>query len=114
MTIYKNNPSQSSSALSGERAVIINVDDLGLSDAVNDAVLALPEARRISASSYMVGGRIAAADIRALETYHIDIGLHLDLTGIFPSALRGSLKSIIVASYLRKFDPAQVTDIINQ
>ena len=114
MTIHKNSPSQSSSALSGERAVIINVDDLGLSDAVNDAVLALAEAQRISASSYMVGGRIAAADIRALETYHIDIGLHLDLTGIFPSALRGSLKSIIVASYLRKFNPAQVTDIINQ
>lgn len=96
------------------RAVIINVDDLGLSSAVNDAVLHLAESGRIGASSYMVGGTISESEIKALTDLKVDIGLHLDLTGIFPSALRGSLKSIIVASYLRKLDSAQVNDVINQ
>lgn len=96
------------------RAIIINVDDLGLSSAVNDAVLHLAECGRIGASSYMVGGTITDSEIKTLTALNVDIGLHLDLTGIFPSTLRGSLKSIIVASYLRKLNPAQVNDVIKQ
>lgn len=96
------------------RAIIINVDDLGLSNAVNDAVIHLAERGRIGASSYMVGGTVSAGDIQRLIDLSVDIGLHLDLTGVFPSALRGSLNSIIVASYLRRLKPAQVTDIIKQ
>ncbi|WP_296243823.1 MULTISPECIES: ChbG/HpnK family deacetylase [unclassified Psychrobacter] len=96
------------------RPVIINVDDLGLSTAVNDAVIHLAELGRIGASSYMVGGTITDSEINRLNQLNVDIGLHLDLTGIFPSALRGSLKSIIIASYLRRFNPMQVTDIIKQ
>lgn len=96
------------------RPVIINVDDLGLSTAVNDAVIHLAELGRIGASSYMVGGTITDSDINRLNQLNVDIGLHLDLTGIFASALRGSLKSIIIASYLRRFNPMQVTDIIKQ
>lgn len=104
----------SSQTTDNARAIIINVDDLGLSSAVNDAVLHLAECGRIGASSYMVGGTIRENEIKALTDLKVDIGLHLDLTGIFPSALRGSLKSIIVASYLRKLDPTQVNDVINQ
>nr|WP_313973724.1 ChbG/HpnK family deacetylase [uncultured Psychrobacter sp.] len=96
------------------RPVIINVDDLGLSTAVNDAVIHLAELGRIGASSYMVGGTITDSDINCLNKLNVDIGLHLDLTGIFPSALRGSLKSIIIASYLRRLDSTQVTSIIKQ
>lgn len=96
------------------RPVIINVDDLGLSTAVNDAVIHLAELGRIGASSYMVGGTITDNDINCLNKLNIDIGLHLDLTGIFPSALHGSLKSIIIASYLRRLDSTQVTAIIKQ
>lgn len=107
----QNQTSQSSNAA---RTIIINVDDLGLSTAVNDAVLHLAEIGRIGASSYMVGGAISDNDISELKRRHVDVGLHLDLTGIFPSALRGSLKSIIIASYLRRFSAHQVTDIIKQ
>jgi predicted glycoside hydrolase/deacetylase ChbG (UPF0249 family) len=96
------------------RAIIINVDDLGLSEAVNDAVLHLAERGRIGASSYMVGGTIGDAEIRKLAELKVDIGLHLDLTGIFPSALQGSLKSTIIASYLGRLNAKQVTDIIRQ
>ena len=96
------------------RPVIINVDDLGLSTAVNDAVIHLAELGRIGASSYMVGGTITDSDTNRLNQLNVDIGLHLDLTGIFASALRGSLKSVIIASYLRRFNPMQVTDIIKQ
>src|SRR5699024_11083010 len=63
---------------------------------------------------YMVGGTITDSDINRLNQLNVDIGLHLDLTGIFASTLRGSLKSVIIASYLRRFNPRQVTDIIKQ
>lgn len=110
-TTSKNRSSQLSS---NARAVIINVDDLGLSGAVNDAVVHLAECGRISASSYMVGGNITDSDIDILKKLNIDVGLHFDLTGIFASVLSGSLKSIILASYLRQLNPLQVTDIIKQ
>ncbi|WP_417466289.1 ChbG/HpnK family deacetylase [Kordiimonas sp.] len=96
------------------RAVIINVDDLGLSGAVNEAVIHLAELRRICASSYMVGGVITDGDIRKLSELDVDIGLHLDLTGVFRSSLQGSLKSLILASYLRQLNIEQVTNIIKQ
>ncbi len=102
------------SSANNARAVIINVDDLGLSDAVNKAVIRLAERGLIGASSYMVGGTISASDIRKLAELNVDIGLHLDLTGIFDSSLRGSLKSIIIASYLRRINPKKLNTIIEQ
>ena len=111
---HPNYQKQSSSLTDSSRPIIINVDDLGLSTAVNDAVIHLAELGRIGASSYMVGGAITDSDINQLKKLNVDIGLHLDLTGIFPSTLRGSLKSIIIASYLRRFNPMQVTDVIKQ
>lgn len=108
------NQNQASSSPNGARAVIINIDDLGLSSAVNDAVIHLAELGRVGASSYMVGGSITNSDINNLKALKVDVGLHLDLTGIFPSSLRGSLKSTIVSSYLRRFRSVQVTDIIKQ
>lgn len=111
---YSNSQKLASSTIDNARPIIINVDDLGLSLAVNDAVIHLAELGRIGASSYMVGGTITDSDINQLKNLNIDIGLHLDLTGIFPSALHGSLRSIIIASYLRRFSPVQVTDVIKQ
>lgn len=106
--------SQASKLCNDARAIIINVDDLGLSAAVNDAVIHLAELGRIGASSYMVGGTITNSDINHLTKLKVNIGLHLDLTGIFPSTFRGSLKSIIIASYLRRLDATQVTEVIKQ
>ena len=56
------------------RPVIINVDDLGLSTAVNDAVIHLAELGRIGASSYMVGGTITDSNINRLNQLNVDIG----------------------------------------
>ena len=111
---YRKPKKQELSPIENVRPIIINVDDLGLSTAVNDAVIHLAELGRIGSSSYMVGGAITDSDINQLKKLNVDIGLHLDLTGIFPSTLRGSLKSIIIASYLRRFNPMQVTDVIKQ
>ena len=103
-----------SSPSSNARAVIINVDDLGLSDAVNKAVIRLAERGRIGASSYMVGGNISISDITKLAELNVDIGLHLDLTGVYPSTLTATLKSLLIASYLRRLNSKQVTDVIKQ
>ncbi len=62
----------------------------------------------------MVGGTISDSDSHKLTELNVDIGLHLDLTGVFPSQLRGSLKSLIIASYLRRLDNEQVSHIIRQ
>lgn len=98
----------------GCRPVIINVDDLGLSDAVNEAVIALGKMGRVHSSSYMAGGNISAEHLADLKRLNIQIGLHLDFTGIYPSSLQRSLSSLIVASYLRKLDPRTVTDSIER
>ncbi len=114
MNITTNDSEQSKTThtANNARAIIINIDDLGLSSAVNEAVIHLAERGHVGASSYMVGGSITAGEIQKLAALNVDIGLHLDLTGIFPSALQGSLKSIIVASYLRRLNSAQVTEVI--
>lgn len=116
MITIKNKIAQQQSAQPSKsaRAIIINVDDLGLSNAVNEAVIHLAERGRIGASSYMAGGHITETDKRTLAELKVDIGLHLDLTGIFPSTLRRSLKSLVISSYLRRLKPSQVTDIIKR
>ncbi len=96
------------------RAIIINVDDLGLSRAVNNAVINLAERGLVGASSYMVGGDISAHDIAKLAELKVDVGLHLDLTGIFPSSLQSSLNALIITSYLRRLDASKLSIIIEQ
>ena len=108
------NLEQTNTPTNNARAIIINVDDLGLSDAVNQAVIRLAERGLIGASSYMVGGSISADTISRLSELNVDVGLHLDLTGIFPSDLLRSLKPLLSTSYLRRLKPAIVTDIINR
>ena len=95
------------------RAVMINVDDLGLSSAVNAAVIELASQQRISATSYMVGGSIKQADIAELQRKNIDIGLHLDMTGIIDSHLRAPLKTVLLNSYLRKFKRTELDTLIH-
>lgn len=116
MTFNNDNYSQNTITQDADnaRAILINVDDLGLSDAVNEAVLQLARRGLVRASSYMVGGTISDKERRTLNELGIDIGLHLDLTGVFPSLLKSSLKSILIGSYLRRLRPAQVSDVINR
>ncbi len=94
------------------KRLIINVDDLGLSYAVNEAVVQLAEKKRISATSYMVGGAISTEHKQELAKLPIEIGLHLDFTGIFPSPLTNKLTNILIQSYARQLDKQQVHDNI--
>lgn len=94
------------------KSVIINADDLGLSSAINHAVVQLAEKQRINASSFMSGGQISQEHIQALQQCNIHIGLHLDFTGIFPSPLRQNLSSLIISSYLKQLNSQQVQHII--
>lgn len=98
----------------GQTPLIINVDDLGLSPSINEAVVKLGEKKRITATSFMVGGAIDQSTLQALDELKIDLGLHLDFTGIFPSYLKSGLAWVILANYLKRWQPDQVADIIHQ
>jgi len=97
-----------------ERQVIINIDDLGLSDPVNEAVIALGTLGKVRSTSYMAGGTISESQIRSLACLQMEVGLHLDFTGIYPSTLTQSLSSVLLASYLRRLDKLAVTALIHQ
>lgn len=96
------------------KKIIINADDLGLSPAVNQAIFQLAEKERISSASFMSYGDIEHIQLIQLIKY-IEIGLHLDFTALSLSrrmpSISGSLKEILIKSYLRRFS---VKDIQNE
>lgn len=91
--------------------LIINVDDLGFSSAVNQAVINLAEKKRIHATSFMSLGEIKPDETEALHRLNIEIGLHFDLTGL---AQRGTLKQILLKAYLGQFSTQELENIVNQ
>lgn len=91
--------------------LIINVDDLGFSSAINQAVLNLAEKQRIHATSFMSLGEITQSEVQILDYLNIEIGLHLDLTGL---AKVGSLKQVLLKSYLRLLPQRELENLINQ
>ena len=91
--------------------IIINVDDLGFSHAVNQAVIDLAEKERIQATSFMSLGEVHKDEVKALQSHHIDIGLHFDLTGL---AGVGNLKNVLLKAYLGKFQSNELQSIIQQ
>lgn len=93
------------------KKITLNVDDLGLSDAVNQAVLRLAQMRRIHATSFMSAGAIRPSEVVQLQRLNVDIGLHLDLTGLVQ---QGSLRAVMARSWLRLWDRAQLRQLIAQ
>lgn len=77
------------------KKIMVNVDDLGLSPAVNQAVVQLAQTGRIQASSFMSLGHIRHDEVAELTQSGIDIGLHFDLTGL---AHQGCLKTVLLRS----------------
>lgn len=95
--------------------MIINVDDLGLSSAVNQAVLLLAEKNRIHATSFMSFGQISMSEVSALQRLNIDIGLHVDFTELVKEMYNfGSLKRLIQAAWLRRLPRKQVDLVIER
>lgn len=65
--------------------VVINADDLGISEEVNDAIFRLMAMRRISSATVMANGpalRHALSDIKHFS--HCSFGAHLNLTQFSP------------------------------
>jgi predicted glycoside hydrolase/deacetylase ChbG (UPF0249 family) len=87
------------------RRLAVCVDDFGLGEGVNQAVLALARLGRISATSCMVGAARfppGVPALRELAPATLDVGLHLDLTEAPGDArLRLPLQKWIVLSHLR-------------
>ena len=81
-----------------QKAVTLNIDDLGLAPAVNHAVLQLAGQGRIQAASLMSLGQLSAEEAAALTALKVDVGLHFDLTGL---AAQGSLKQVMSRSWRR-------------
>jgi predicted glycoside hydrolase/deacetylase ChbG (UPF0249 family) len=98
--------------------IAICIDDYGLHPAVDDAILALVERGRVSATSCIVGAPAWQADARklkpAFEAGRVDAGLHLDLTE-FPldESLRKPVGAWMRASVLRTVDRQRVRGELN-
>ena len=58
-------------------------DDFGMNPAVNAGILSLAACGRLSATSLLVDGSAARADIPALRSSGLQVGLHLNLTESF-------------------------------
>jgi predicted glycoside hydrolase/deacetylase ChbG (UPF0249 family) len=64
----------------GQRFLIVNADDLGLSEAVNEGVFAAHEVGIVTSASLMVGRPAAPAAVAALAEHpELAVGLHLEV-----------------------------------
>lgn len=76
--------------------VIINSDDLGASQAVNDSTFELMERRRITSATLMVNGPAAEVAVRRLRAFrHCSFGVHLVLTEFRPLTAHPGLAEIL-------------------
>jgi predicted glycoside hydrolase/deacetylase ChbG (UPF0249 family) len=113
------------------KLLAVCVDDFGLHDGVNQAVLDLLALRRISAVSVLVDGPSWASGARALREAVgrgegpdggciADVGLHLNFTELLDTEAQSAcpslpLAALIKASYLRRLSvPKLVTEIERQ
>lgn len=102
------------------RHVAVCVDDFGLHDGVNQAVVELLALRRISAVSCLVDGPAWRRGVPSLQhaigaADHAvaDVGLHLNFTETLDKAAQSQdvvlpLGTLIQACYLRRFDVARL------
>lgn len=91
------------------KKITVNLDDLGLSPAVNLAACRLAEMQRIHSASLMSLGRIGSDEVAHLRRHRIDLGLHLDCTAL---SQEGSLKQIILRSWLHRWQPEKLHALI--
>lgn len=61
------------------RLLVVNADDLGLSEAVNEGILHAHEHGIVTSASLMVRGAAAGEAARAAERAGLGLGLHVDL-----------------------------------
>jgi len=92
------------------RRVVLCADDFGQGAGVDAGILRLVEMRRLTAVSCLAGGPRWDADGPALAARGdlADLGLHLDLTDGGAGAPPIRLARLVVASYARRLDGAEV------
>ena len=93
------------------RTLCVCADDFGLSEGVNQAVLALIERGAVTATSCMVlrsAWLPGARRLRVLPAQQLDVGLHLDLSAVDASPAEASLGSLVLRSFARQLDLAAV------
>lgn len=93
------------------KKITINVDDLGLSPAVNEAVIHLAKQKRIHSTSFMSLGQIDHQDVITLNACNIDIGLHFDLTEF---GQQGTLKQVLMQSLFHRGSNTQIKQHIER
>ncbi len=92
-----------------KRSVAICADDFGLSHNINDAVVHLARAGRISGVGCLVQGRAWRDAARALRHLDVDAGLHLNFTE--PLGTWGPvypLRELLLRAYARSLDRAAI------
>jgi predicted glycoside hydrolase/deacetylase ChbG (UPF0249 family) len=100
-------PKQNENAARESRTLCICADDFGLSEGINQAVLTLMERGAVTATSCMVlrsAWLPGARRLRVLPPQQADVGLHLDLTAVDPSAAEASLLGLALRSLARQLD----------
>ena len=99
--------------------IAICIDDFGLHPAVDEAILALVDKRRVTATSCMVGAPAWQYDAtrlkQAFDAGRVDAGLHLDLVEYpIDGRIRRPLGAWMRGTMLRRVDAAAVRDEIRR
>lgn len=81
-----------------ERILIVNADDLGRTDGVNEGIFAAHENGLVTSATLMVACPAAEAAAARLDHYpRLGVGLHVQLTGGVPLAPRWRIPSLVDA-----------------
>jgi chitin disaccharide deacetylase len=100
------------------KTLCVCIDDYGLHEGINDAVIELTEMGRAHAVGCMTAApawRSQAARLQAAKVRGVDIGLHLDFTENFADQRRMPLKLFLLKAYMRQHNDAELrTEIIKQ
>ena len=97
--------------------VVVCADDFGVDQGVNQAIVELARAGRLSATSVLVDAPYAQAATQALAGLPIDLGLHLNMTevvGDLSSKDVLSLPSLILRTHARLVDLPWVRRVISR
>ncbi len=103
--------------ITNSKSVAVCVDDYGMHESVNEAVVELIERRRVTSTTVMVGGAASVSGaglLRGLNSHSFEVGLHLDFTA-YPLRLhdfKGRLDRLIQAAYLRQLNVVSVAQEI--
>ncbi|WP_170948374.1 ChbG/HpnK family deacetylase [Bordetella genomosp. 5] len=104
---------QSDTEFYGRRVAVCG-DDFGMDAAIDDALFALIDQRRMSAVSCLTQGRSFAASAGALAHRDADIGLHLNLTESLNGEPMPALSALIVQTWRGRLDARWIEDQITR